>query len=209
MIINKPKFWDIKNPNFISYLLLPFTLIVHLNNLFQNLKIPKKNKNIKSMCVGNIYLGGTGKTPTTLEIFKIFTNLNFKVAIGKKFYSSQKDERIILENNSNLIISKTRREIIEKAIKNKYDIIIFDDGLQNKSIFYDLKIVCFDSQNWIGNGLLIPSGPLRESLNSLKNYDCIIIKENSKKKHEIIKYAFILKSIIKNNYIIFTFFCFF
>ncbi len=186
MIINKPKFWDIKNPNFISYLLLPFTLIVHLNNLFQNLKIPKKNKNIKSICVGNIYLGGTGKTPTTLEIFKILTNLNFKVAIGKKFYSSQKDERIILENNSNLIISKTRREIIEKAIKNKYDIIIFDDGLQNKSIFYDLKIVCFDSQNWIGNGLLIPSGPLRENLNSLKNYDCIIIKENSKKKREII-----------------------
>ena len=187
MILNKPKFWDLKNANFISYLLLPFTLIVYLNNLFQSLKNPKRNEGIKSVCVGNIYLGGTGKTPTTLEIFKILTNLNFKVAIGKKFYPSQKDEGITLKKNSNLIISKTRREILEKAKKSKYDIIIFDDGLQNKSIFYDLKIVCFDSQNWIGNGLLIPSGPLRESLNSLKNYDCIIIKENSKKKHEIIK----------------------
>ena len=186
MILNKPKFWDLKNANFISYLLLPFTLIVYLNNLFQSLKDPERNEGIKSICVGNIYLGGTGKTPTTLEIFKILTNLNFKVAIGKKFYPSQKDERIILKNNSNLIISKTRREILEKAKKSKYDIIIFDDGLQNKSIFYDLKIVCFDSQNWIGNGLLIPSGPLRENLNSLKNYDCIIVKENSKKKHEII-----------------------
>jgi len=186
MILNKPKFWDLKNANFVSYLLLPFTLIVFLNNFFQSLKAPKRNKDIKSICVGNIYLGGTGKTPTTLEIFKILTNLNFKVAIGKKFYPSQKDERIILKNNSNLIISKTRREILEKAKKSKYDIIIFDDGLQNKSIFYDLKIVCFDSQNWIGNGLLIPSGPLRENLNSLKNYDCIIVKENSKKKHEII-----------------------
>ena len=186
MILNKPKFWDLKNANFVSYLLLPFTLIVYLNNLFQSLKDPERNEGIKSICVGNIYLGGTGKTPTTLEIFKILTNLNFKVAIGKKFYPSQKDERIILKNNSNLIISKTRREILEKAKKSKYDIIIFDDGLQNKSIFYDLKIVCFDSQNWIGNGLLIPSGPLRENLNSLKNYDCIIVKENSKKKHEII-----------------------
>ena len=186
MILNKPKFWDLKNANFVSYLLLPFTLIVYLNNLFQSLKDPERNEGIKSICVGNIYLGGTGKTPTTLEIFKILTNLNFKVAIGKKFYSSQKDESIILKNNSNLIISKTRGEILEKAIKSKYDIIIFDDGLQNKSIFYDLKIVCFDSQNWIGNGLLIPSGPLRENLNSLKNYDCIIVKENSKKKHEII-----------------------
>ena len=187
MILNKPKFWDLKNANFTSYLLLPFTLMVYLNNLFQSLKNPKRNEGIKSVCVGNIYLGGTGKTPTTLEIFKILINLDFKVAIGKKFYPSQKDERIILKNNSNLIISKTRGEILEKAIKSKYDIIIFDDGLQNKSIFYDLKIVCFDSQNWIGNGLLIPSGPLRENLNSLKNYDCIIIKENSKKKHEIIK----------------------
>ena len=186
MILNKPKFWDLKNANFISYLLLPFTLMVYLNNLFQSLKNPKRNEGIISICVGNIYLGGTGKTPTTLEIFKILTNLNFKVAIGKKFYPSQKDEGIILKKNSNLIISKTRREILEKAKKSKYDIIIFDDGLQNKSIFYDLKIVCFDSQNWIGNGLLIPSGPLRENLNSLKNYDCIFVKENSKKKHGII-----------------------
>ena len=83
MILNKPKFWDFKNANFISYLLLPFTLVVFLNNFFQSLKTPKRNKDIKSICVGNIYLGGTGKTPTTLEIFKILTNLNFKVAIGK------------------------------------------------------------------------------------------------------------------------------
>tara|TARA_Y100000768_G_scaffold388849_1_gene387882 strand:- start:3985 stop:4929 length:945 start_codon:yes stop_codon:yes gene_type:complete len=186
MILNKPKFWDLKNPNFISYLLLPFTLIFYLNNFFQNLKIPKKKKDIKSICVGNIYLGGTGKTPTTLEIFKILKNLNFKVATGKKFYSSQKDEIDILKKNSNLIVSNTRREILEKAIKSKYNVIIFDDGLQNNSIFYDLKIVCFDSQNWIGNGLLIPSGPLRESLNSLKKYDCIIFKENYKKNSEII-----------------------
>ncbi|MDC0233478.1 tetraacyldisaccharide 4'-kinase [Candidatus Pelagibacter sp.] len=186
MIFNKPKFWDLKKPNLMSYLLLPFTLVVELNNFIQNLKTSKKNKIIKSVCVGNIYLGGTGKTPTALEIYKILKDLSFKVAIGKKFYLSQKDERIILKNNSNFISSNTRRKILEKAIKNKYQVIIFDDGLQNKSIFYDLKIVCFDSQNWIGNGLIIPSGPLRENISSLKNYDCVIFKDNYQKNSRVI-----------------------
>ncbi len=187
MILNKPKFWDQKKPNFLSYLLLPFTIIIRLNIYFQNLKIPKKNKNIKTICVGNIYIGGTGKTPISLEIFKILNKLNLKVAIGKKFYFSQKDERIILNRNSNLITSDTRKNILKKAEKSKKNVIIFDDGLQNKEIFYDLKIVCFDGYNWIGNGLLIPSGPLREDLKSLKKYDCVILKGNIGKNLKIIK----------------------
>ena len=185
MIFNKPKFWDLSKPNFLSYLLLPFTSIIHLSNLIQNMKIPKKNKKIVSICIGNIYLGGTGKTPTALEIFKILKKLNYRVAMGKKFYSSQKDERMILHKNSNLITSDTREKIVKIAIKNKIDIIVFDDGLQNKSIFYDIKIVCFDANSWIGNGLLIPSGPLRESLDSLKNYDCVILKDNFKNNQNI------------------------
>ncbi len=185
MIFNKPKFWDLSKPNFLSYLLLPFTSIIHLSNLIQNMKIPKKNKKIVSICIGNIYLGGTGKTPTALEIFKILKKLNYRVAMGKKFYSSQKDERMILHKNSNLITSDTREKIVKIAIKNKNDIIVFDDGLQNKNIFYDIKIVCFDANSWIGNGLLIPSGPLRENLNSLKNYDCVILKDNFKNNQNI------------------------
>jgi len=58
-------------------------------------------------------------------------------------------------------------------------LIIFDDGLQEKRIDYDLKFVCFDSKNWIGNGLLIPSGPLREEINSLKKYDGVFLKVNN------------------------------
>ncbi len=187
MIFNKPKFWDFSKPNLLSYLLLPFTIIIHLNNFFQSLKIPRKNKKIISICIGNIYLGGTGKTPTAIEIFNIFKKLNYKVAIGKKFYSSQNDERMMLQKNSNLITDNSRKEILKKAIKNNNDIIVFDDGLQNKSVYYDLKIICFDSSSWIGNGLLIPSGPLRENLNSLKNYDCVILKDNLKNNLKIKK----------------------
>ena len=180
MKFKKPKFWDLEKPNLFSFLLLPLTIILRINNYIQSFKSPKKNNMIKSICVGNIYLGGTGKTPTVIRLFEILKKLNFKVAVGRKFYSSQKDERIILKNTTNLITSHIRKNVIKKAINHNQKVVIFDDGLQDKNLYYDLKIVCFDAQNWIGNGLLIPSGPLREKLNSLRKYDCVFLKDNNK-----------------------------
>ena len=51
---------------------------------------------------------------------------------------------------------------LNKANQEDYEIAIFDDGLQDKSINYDLKIVCFNTINWIGNGMTMPSGPLEK-----------------------------------------------
>ena len=56
--------------------------------------------------------------------------------------------------------------------------MIFDDGLQDKSINYDLQFVCFNSEKWIGNGCLIPAGPLREKINSISKYDAIFLNGN-------------------------------
>jgi len=67
---------------------------------------------------------------------------------------------------------------LEKAVKEKYEIAIFDDGLQDYSINYDLKILCFNNINWVGNGQVIPAGPLRENLNEIKNYEYIFINGN-------------------------------
>ena len=67
-------------------------------------------------------------------------------------------------------------QIIKHAVKKNHEIIIFDDGLQERGIDYDLKFVCFDSKIWLGNGYLIPSGPLRETIKSLKRYDCVFLK---------------------------------
>ena len=182
MKFRKPKFWDYKKPNLIAYLLKPLTLLIEINNLIINLKTKKKSNKIKTICVGNIYLGGTGKTPTTIKIFQILKKLNFKVVVGKKNYDSHIDERIILKNKTKLIEKNTRENILKNAIKTKQDFLIFDDGLQDTNIDYNLKIVCFDSQNWIGNGFLIPSGPLREKISSLKKYDCIFLKDNIRKE---------------------------
>ena len=170
MKIIKPKFWDFKKPNILAFLLLPFTAILIINNFFLNLKKKKKFKNIKSICVGNIYIGGTGKTPSSIKIFKILKQLKHKVVIGKKFYKDQIDEIKLLKKYSKVISLPSRTKIIEQAKKNKNQIIIFDDGLQDKELTYDLKIVCFDAKNLIGNGNLLPSGPLREKIQSLKKF---------------------------------------
>ena len=179
MNLKKPKFWDFKKPNLIAYILLPFAfLLQNLNNILRR-NNPYKFK-IKTVCVGNIYIGGTGKTPTTIKLYEILKKLNFKVSTAKKFYKSQVDENLILEKKTSFISGLSRKEIIKKAIKNKQNLIIFDDGLQDRSVFYDLKFVCFDAEKFIGNGLLIPSGPLRENLNSLNKYDCVFLKSNNK-----------------------------
>ena len=176
MKLKKPKFWDLKRPNLISYLLLPLTIPLRINNLLLKYRSTKKANKIKLICVGNIYLGGTGKTPSTIKMFNICKKLNLNTSTGKKFRSNQLDEEIILKNKTNLICEKNRKKVVEKAIKNNFDVVIFDDGLQDRNISYDLKIVCFDSESWIGNGCLIPSGPLREKIDSLKKYDIVFLK---------------------------------
>ena len=179
MKLQKPKFWDLKKPNLISYILLPFTIPIKINNLLLNLIAPKKNNKIKSICIGNIYVGGTGKTPATIKLYNICKNILTNVCTGKKYYSFQNDEQILLKKRTDLICEQNREKIIEKAIDLENKLIIFDDGLQDKKIHYDMRIVCFDIQNWIGNGYLLPSGPLREKLDSLKKYDIVFLKGDS------------------------------
>ncbi|MBD1141344.1 tetraacyldisaccharide 4'-kinase [Pelagibacterales bacterium SAG-MED39] len=182
MNFKKPKFWDLKKPNLLSHFLFPLTIILQINNFLLRLKSKNISKKVKTICIGNIYLGGTGKTPLTIKLFEILSSLELKIATAKKYYLSQSDEQTILKNETNFITSKTRVKIVEKAIQDKIDLVIFDDGLQDKNLNYDIKFVCFDSSIWIGNGRLIPSGPLRENLSSLKKYDAVFLKTHDKDK---------------------------
>ena len=193
MKLKKPKFWDYKRPNFISYLLLPFTFPLIINNFF--LKFEKKNninQKTKTICIGNIYVGGTAKTPLTIKIYQILTALNFKTATIKKFYANHIDEQKMLSEKTKLYCFKKRKIALNKAIKDDVDAVIFDDGLQDRSINYDLKFVCFNNIKGIGNGLLIPSGPLREKIKSITKYDAAFINgneiDNSNLKFLIKKY---------------------
>jgi len=190
MMIKKPKFWDKKKPGFFAYLLMPISNLVSLYNLVkksQNLKFP----NIKTICVGNIYVGGTGKTPLSIKICQLLNKKNFKSTVLKKFYNEQKDEQLLISNRTNLISKRDRKKCLENAIEKNYEFAIFDDGLQDKSINYDLKICCFSSHNWIGNGCIIPAGPLREKIQAIKEFDIAFLngpnKENENIKNKIFK----------------------
>ncbi len=184
MILKKPKFWDDKKPNFISYFLLPLTYLISLINFLYKTKKIKSDK-IKTICVGNIYIGGTGKTPVSIKLKKILDNLNFKTAFIKKNYIDQIDEQKILSLNGKLFCKKNRADALNDAINQNFEVAIFDDGLQDRKLKYDLSFVCFNIETWIGNGLCIPSGPLRENLKSLKKYDAIFLNGNNENTIEI------------------------
>ena len=199
----KPKFWDLKKPNLLSYLLLPFTIPIRINNALLNLKSKKKDQRIKTICVGNIYVGGTGKTPTTIKLYQLLNQQGYEVVTANKNYKKHLDEKIILEKKTETISSKDRKEIIDKAISMKKKILIFDDGLQDKKVSYDIEFVCFDQKNWLGNGLLLPSGPLREKIKSLKKYSCVFLKKNGE---DISNKIQLIKNINPNIKIFYTHF---
>ena len=177
MNFKKPKFWDYKKPNFYAYFLSPIAFLIKIISFF--LKKNKADKfKIRTICVGNFYIGGTGKTSLSIKIHSILKDKNIKSCFVKKYYKNQKDEQKLLKNNGKLFISPSRIESLKEAEKQNYDIAIFDDGIQDKSINYDLIFVCFNNINWIGNGMTIPAGPLRESINNLKNYHHVFLNGN-------------------------------
>ena len=186
MKLFKPKFWD-KN-NIIVFILWPLTLITRLVILIKNYKTSHKT-NIKSICVGNIYLGGTGKTQLVIKLNEILKK-KYKIFIIKKYYKNQIDEQKLLSKKANLILPKNRIFSLNKIKNLKKNLAIFDDGLQDKSLSYNLSIVCFSSITGIGNGKLIPAGPLRESLSKLSDYSAVFIngKKNKYLENKIKKY---------------------
>ena len=177
MKLKKPKFWDYKKPSFLSYLLLPFSIIL---GLIARIKSKPKfsNSKIKTICVGNIYIGGTGKTSLSIKIKEILDENNIKACFIKKFYLNQTDEQKLLSKNGTLFSDLKRSTALKEAISKGFEVAIFDDGLQDSSIKYDVEFVCFNNLNWIGNGLTLPSGPLRENINNLKFYENVFLNGN-------------------------------
>lgn len=190
MKLIKPKFWETKN--FISFVLYPLSSITYLINIIKKFSI-KKNFAIKTICIGNLFVGGTGKTSLAIEVNELL-NKKFKTIFIKKNYKNQLDEINLLKNKGKIISSDNRENALFNAVKKKYELAILDDGLQQKNINYDLKIVCFNSKEALGNEFMLPAGPLRENLNVIKNYDLIFLNGEKKNNKLLSK----LKSINKN-----------
>ena len=183
--IFKPKFWDKGKFNFFSLILFPFSLVALLIIYFKKHFIIKKKFKIPIICIGNIYIGGTGKTPTSILLAQEITKLGFRTAILRKLYKNHYDEYNQIKSSfSNLIVNKNRVKGLAELEYNNYDFAILDDGLQDYRIKKDLSIVCFNSNQLIGNGLVIPAGPLRESLNAIANVDLVLINGDKDEQFE-------------------------
>ena len=182
MKLYKPKFWD--NKNFISLSLFPLSLIIQLV-IFLKKNFTKVSKfKIPVVCIGNIYVGGTGKTPLSILVSKELSKIGKKPVIIRKYYKEHKDEHsLIKENFDYLILNSNRTGAIQEAQNKDFEIAILDDGFQDYKIKKDLNIICFNS-NFEGNGFVIPAGPLRENLSSIKNAQIIIINGDKNLRFE-------------------------
>ena len=171
----KPKFWDNKN-NIPAILLKPISILFYFFTILRKRLSRAKRFKIPIICVGNIYVGGTGKTPICIEIANELKNNKKNPVIIKKYYKNHEDEhKMIKKKTGCLILDRSRRQAISKAEKENFNVAILDDGFQDHTIQKNLNIICFNNKQLIGNGLLFPAGPLRENLNSLKKAQIIII----------------------------------
>ncbi len=182
MKLNKPKFWDKKN-SIVSFFLFPLSFLTKLIIFLKSKLNQEIAFNIPVICVGNIYIGGTGKTPFSIFAANEMVNLGFKTAIIRKHYRSHLDEyNLIKKYFKSLIIKKDRYDAIKQAETEGFKAVVLDDGFQDIKIKKEINIICFNSNQLIGNGLIFPAGPLREDLTSLKRAQVVIING---KKNEV------------------------
>ena len=195
MFISPPKF--LYKRTLISFLLLPLSFFYWFISFLNNkLSIPYKSK-VKIICVGNIVLGGVGKTPFVIKLTEELLKLKLKVGIVSRGYKGRLSSSIPLivdikkysvldvgdevymianhfKSNVPICICKNRKLAVQ-SIENDVDIIISDDGFQNGSFYKDLNIIVFDGKIGLGNGFLFPAGILRNFLFSIINKINIVV----------------------------------
>ena len=194
MHLKTPKFWFKNNDeiNPLLYTLKPlskfweFLIRFRLKNgLWEKMPIPV-------MCIGNLTVGGSGKTPVTMSLLKLLEEMGIKACVVSRGYGGKiqrphyvtkndtyhkvGDEPLILSKNGSIIVSKNKKDGIIKAYNDGFDLVVLDDGFQNSRIKKDLSLVVVDSQILFGNELIFPLGPLRESIQSgLSRADAIVL----------------------------------
>lgn len=151
---------------------------------------PINNKNIFSIRIGNITAGGTGKTEMAKLIGSYFHEKGIRFCFlssgyGRSSYGLIKiekgsevdpffvgDEVAILSIYGDVFVSDNRKDVLMNM--SGYDIVIMDDGLQDYSIEANLNILLIDADHEIGNGMLLPSGPMRCMTKDLPKIDVIV-----------------------------------
>jgi len=184
MKIFKPNFWNSKL-NFFSIILLPLSFLFKALIFIKKIIIKEKKFKIPIICIGNIYLGGTGKTPLSIFLGNELIKRKKEPVIVRKFYLNHKDEHDLIKKNfKNFLTHRKRIVALSEAEERNFDSVILDDGFQDLRIKKDLNILCFNQDQLIGNGYVLPAGPLREDLSAIKKTDIVVINGDKNKFFE-------------------------
>lgn len=184
-------------PSMLTYLLSPFSalycLIISLRKKYLSKK--KVSFNVPVIVVGNITVGGTGKTPFVIWLSEFLKNKGYQPGIVSRGYGGKSkhypltvtpdsdphqagDEAVLLAMRTHcpVVIDPNRVSAARYLLDNhQCNIIISDDGLQHYRLARDIEIVIIDGERQMGNGFCLPAGPLREPVTRLDTVDFIVI----------------------------------
>lgn len=196
------KLWYQKHLNPVLWILVPFSLImvciVKLRR-FAYLKgwLTQTKFDVPIIVVGNLTVGGTGKTPLVIHIAKLLKQHGFKTGIVSRGYKGdvklRSESNIFVNANSDpaivgdepvllakrlfcpIVVDKDRVKAVQTLLStNSMDVIISDDGLQHYRMGRSIEIVVVDGKRRFGNGWCLPAGPLREPLSRLESVNYIM-----------------------------------
>lgn len=174
-----PEFWAADGP--IPRLLSPLGALYGLAGKLRRATVTPVRLPIPVICVGNLTAGGTGKTPTALAIADLLAKAGRKPAFLTRGYGGREagplladpkrhdaesigDEALLLAAAFPTIVARDRAAGGALAVEQGAKLLIMDDGFQNPALAKDFSLLVFDGGVGLGNGQIIPAGPLRESL---------------------------------------------
>lgn len=189
-----PSFWypqNAENNTLAPFLLSPLAALFKAGTLFRRCAHPRPFRaRSPVVCIGNAVAGGAGKTPVALALAKILKarrqnpifvtrgyggDGNLRRATAESAFAQVGDEALLLAQESPTWVCKNRVKAL-KAAEKEASVIIMDDGLQNPSFAPSASVLVIDGEVGLGNGRLIPAGPLREPFDSvLKRITCAVI----------------------------------
>lgn len=172
-----PEFWT--KPGLLSGLLLPFAWGHAALGAARRRFTSSWRAGVPVICVGNLVAGGAGKTPVSLSVARILTQAGFtphilsrgyrgslsgpeRVDSARHTHAEVGDEPLLLAEAAPTWIGRDRVASARAAIAAGAHILLLDDGFQNPSLHQDLALVVIDAAYGLGNGRVMPAGPLRE-----------------------------------------------
>ncbi len=191
---------------------LPYRLIINLRNRLYDHKIFRERKlSCPVISIGNITVGGTGKTPCVIWLARMLQEHGFRPAILSRGYSGKSSQPVnIVSDGKNILLSNVaagdepcliartlpdipvitgpKRVLTGKTAIDKFgtDVLICDDAFQHRQLFRDINLVLLDSEKPLGNGYMLPRGALREPPAALRRADAFILTRSKKGTTEII-----------------------